>query len=103
MTATVTLSEQVSLTGTPQLELDVATAPRAADCGLATDTTELECTYTIVVDDEDTDGIAIGANKLTLNGASFSKANGDPGGVILTHAAVSADSDHKVGVAGRWC
>ena len=96
VTATVTLSEAVSLTGTPQLELDVGAAPKTADCALATDTTKLECTYTIVADDEATDGIAIGANKLTLNGASISKASGDPGGVILAHSAKSADSNHKV-------
>ena len=96
VTATVTLSEAVSLTGTPQLELDVGAAPRTADCALAADTTKLECTYTIVADDEDTDGIAIEANKLSLNGASLSKTSGDPGGVVLTHAAVAADSDHKV-------
>ena len=96
VTATVTLSEAVSLTGTPQLELDVGAAPRTADCALAADTTKLECTYTIVADDEDTDGIAIEANKLSLNGASLSKTSGDPGGVVLTHTAVAADSDHKV-------
>ena len=96
VTATVTLSEAVSLTGTPQLELDVGGTPKTADCALATDTTKLECTYTIVADDEATDGIAIGANKLTLNDASISKASGDPGGVILAHSAKSADTDHKV-------
>ena len=65
VTATVTLSEAVSLTGTPQLELDVGAAPKTADCALAADTAKLACTYTIVADDEATDGIAIGANKLT--------------------------------------
>ena len=96
VTATVTLSEAVSLTGTPQLELDVGAAPKTADCALAADTTKLACTYTIVADDEATDGIAIGANKLTLNDASISKASGDPGGVILAHGAKSADTNHKV-------
>ena len=95
VTATVTLSEAVSLTGTPRLELDVGGTPRTADCVLATDTSKLACTYTIVAED-DSDGIAIGANKLTLNGASISKASGDPGGVILAHGAKNADSDHKV-------
>ena len=96
VTATVTLSEAVSLTGTPQLELDVGATPKTADCALATDTTKLACTYTIVADDEATDGIAIGANKLSLNDASISKASGDPGGVILAHSAKTADTDHKV-------
>ena len=96
VTATVTLSEAVGLTGTPHLELDVGGKARTALCALATDTTKLECTYTIVAGETDTDGIAIGANSLSLNGAVFTKASTDPGGLVLTHDAVAANSDNKV-------
>ena len=96
VTATVTMSEAMSVSGTPQLELDVGATPKTAACSLATDTTKLACAYTVAKDDEDTDGVSIGANKLSLNGASITKASGDAGGLVLAHGAVTAQSGHKV-------
>ena len=96
VTATVTMSEAISVSGTPQLELDVGATPKTAACALATDTTKLACAYTVAKDDEDTDGVSIGANKLSLNGATITKASGDAGGLVLAHGAVTAQSGHKV-------
>ena len=50
--------------------------------------------YTVTGDDIDTDGIAIGADKLTLNGGTIK--DGADNDADLTHAAVAADSGHKV-------
>ena len=91
--ATATFSGTVTVTGTPQLELDSGGAPKLADCALATDTTKLACTYTVAEGDEDTDGIAIEANKITLNGAVITLGTD---AVTPTHDAVSVDSGHKV-------
>ena len=91
--ATATFTAAVTVTGTPQLELDIGGAPKLADCALATDTTMLLCTYTVAEGDEDTDGIAIEANKLSLNGAVITLGTD---AVTPTHAAVTDASAHKV-------
>ena len=91
--ATATFTAAVTVTGTPQLELDIGGTPKLADCAPASDTTMLVCEYTIAEGDEDTDGIAIGTNKFTLNGAVIT-LGGDA--VTPTHAAEDADSGHKV-------
>ena len=91
--ATATFSGTVTVTGTPQLELDIGGSPKLADCALATDTTKLACTYTVADGDEDTDGIAIGTNKLALNGAVITLGTD---AVTPTHTAVTDDSAHKV-------
>ena len=83
----------MSVTGTPQIELDIGGTPKLAACALASDTTMLVCTYTIAEGDEDTDGIAIGANKIALTGAVIT-LGGDA--VTPTHPAIDADSGHKV-------
>ena len=91
--ATATFSGTVTVTGTPQLELDIGGSPKLADCALATDTTMLLCTYTVADGDEDTDGIAIEANKLALNGAVITLGTD---AVTPTHAAASDASAHLV-------
>ena len=91
--ATVTFSAAVTVTGTPQLTLDIGGTNRTANYSSGDSTTLLVFTYTVAEDDEDTDGIAIAANQLTLNGgvimAGTAAAN-------LSHGALAADSGHKV-------
>ncbi len=50
--------------------------------------------YTVAVGDADIDGIAIGANKLTLNGGIINDAHGNT--ATLTHDTVANDDNHKV-------
>ena len=58
----------------------------------------MDFNYTVASGDVDTDGIFIGENKLTLNGATI--RDGDDRAADLHHEAVPADSGHKVdGVA----
>ena len=56
--------------GTPELELDVGGKAVRALYTSAPAPTELVFSYTVVEGDEDTDGIAIGADELTANGGN---------------------------------
>ena len=93
--ATVTFSEAVDITGAPQLELDFDGAPKTANCAAATNTTTMVCSYTVAENDLAPNGIAIAANKLTLNGGAIT-LNGAARTAVLTHSAVAIDSGHKV-------
>ena len=102
----VTFSESVLVTGAPQIELNIGDAARQAEYGhgpggLTVDPTAQSIAYPTVVfgytvqeSDVDSDGISIGANKITLNGGTI-KDEAD-NNVTLTHDAVAADSGHKV-------
>ena len=90
---TVTFSEHVTVTGTPQVELDFDGTAKTADYSSA-NRAAVVFSYGVAADDIDTDGIAISANKLSLNGGAIKDgANND---ATLTHDAVAADSGHKV-------
>ena len=90
---TVTFSEDVTVTGTPQLELDLGGTAKTADYS-STNGTAVVFSYTVAQDDTDNDGIAISADKLTLNdGTIQDEAEND---ATLTHTAVAADSGHRV-------
>ena len=90
---TVTFSESVVVTGAPQLEIDVGgtakTAAYASTSGAA-----VSFSYTVAEGDEDSDGIAIGANKLSLNGGTIKDAADNA--ASLTHDELAAQSNHKV-------
>ena len=63
---TVTFSEDVTVTGSPQLELTVGSSAKNAAYKSTTDS-KVVFSYTVAVGDSDADGISIGANKLSLN------------------------------------
>ena len=86
----------VTVTGTPQLELDIGGQPRQADYQPAPSLTTSHFWYRVAENDLDTNGVSIGTNKLTLSGGAITKADGTPGGVLLTHPAVPDDADQKV-------
>ena len=92
--ATVTFSEAVDITGTPQLELDFAGTAKAAACAAATNTTAMVCSYAVVVGDSAPNGIAIAANKLT--GGTIYATGSTTVSADLDHAAVPIDAGHKV-------
>ena len=95
--ATATFSEDVTVTGTPQLELDLGGAARTASY-YKTYGENVVFSYTVAVGDVDADGIAIGASKLNLNGGAIQDAAGND--ATLTHDAVAADSGHQVSAPG---
>ena len=99
--ATVTFSEKVKVTGTPQLTLTIGTKSKKADYESGSTTTKLVFAYTVAAGDTDTNGVAIAANQLALNSGTIKDLPGNAASTAtLTHTAVSAQSAHKVdGVA----
>ena len=92
--ATVSFTQEVTVTGTPQLELDFDGTPKTADCAIhATDSAKLVCRRTVAENDSAPAGIAIAANKLALNGGTI---NVGTDAVGLAHEALAANAAHKV-------
>ena len=90
---TVTFSENVTVTGSPQLEL--ATDPRNRTAAYeSAEGSGVVFSYTVAQGDWDNNGIATSANKLTLNGGSIKDAaNND---ADLSHNALATQDGHKV-------
>ena len=78
--------------GTPTLALTVGTQTRQASYVRGTGTTQLVFAYTVVAADSDTDGIAVAADALALNGGAITSVYGVP--ALLDHDAVEAQSGH---------
>ena len=97
--ATVTFSEAVTVDttgGRPGLELDFDGTAKPAAYDSGSGSTALVFTYQVAENDADPDGIAIGANRLTLNGGTISALSDTLVDAVLTHAAVSAAAAHRV-------
>ena len=102
----VTFTQRVDVTGTPQVELTVGAVPRQADYASGSGTNSLTFHYIVQgwmsggsgsdMVDADTDGIAIPANALTLNGGAIDDARDTTEAATLTHGAVAASASHKV-------
>ena len=88
----LTFSEAVTVTGASQLTLDVGGQSRTAEYSEGSATTQLLFSYTVLSGDEDTDGIAVVANSLALNGGAIRAGSTN---ATLTHADLQAE-DHKV-------
>ena len=96
---TVTFDKAIVVTGTPQLTIKVGTADRTATCalkgGTGDDAKKLVCSYTVAEGDEDTDGVSLEANKLTLPSGASIKDVSDLD-ATLTHEALAAQGMFKV-------
>ncbi len=90
---TVTFSEHVTVTGAPQLELDIGGTARSAGYD-SVDGSAAVFSYTVVEGDSDDDGIAISADKLTLNGGSIKDVADHA--ADLSHDALTAQEGHQV-------
>ena len=88
----LTFSEAVTVTGAPQLSINVGGQTRTAAYAAGSGSAKLVFSYTVAVGDEDTDGIAVVANSLARNGGTI---RAGATSATLTHAALQA-SDHKV-------
>ena len=95
VSATVTFSEVVDKTGTPQLTLAVGSDNRTATYASGTGNAPLVFTYTIQAGDNDTNGISIRANALALNSGSTIMDLAE-NNAILTHSAVSDNNSYMV-------
>ena len=91
---TVRFSETVVVTGTPQMRLRVGSRTRTASYDSGTGTVEVVFGYEVDEGEEDTDGVSIEANRLSLNGGTIEDAADNP--ADLAHEAVAAQAGHKV-------
>ena len=96
---TATFNEDIVVAGTPKLEITVGSAAKSADCARKGSSgaakKQLECTYTVLAGDADTDGISVAANKLTLpTGASIKDSSNND--ATRTYTAITTQSSHKV-------
>ena len=81
----MTLDEPVTVTGRPELTLDMGDVERSAHYQESPSTTVLTFEYIIFVSDQDEDGIAIDAGELRLNDET-----------TLSHTGLTDQPDHKV-------
>ena len=88
---TVTFSEDIATDGTPTLDLMVGEGVRAAACAQGSASTQLTCSYTVVANDFDPDGISVDADMLE---GTITDMVGNP--ATLTHEALEDDPAHKV-------
>ena len=89
----MTFSENVTVTGSPRLELAIGSSNRPAEYE-STDGSAVVFSYTVAQGDSDSDGIAVAADKLTLNGGSIKDAADND--ASLSHSALAAQSGHMV-------
>ena len=89
---TVTFSETVEVTGTPQLRLELGGGGRTADYGGGSGTAALVFVYEVDERDEDTDGVSIEAD--SLSGGTI--RDGSNNNAVLNHDGLAANSGHKV-------
>ena len=90
----VTFSETVEVEGTPQLRLRVGSRTRTAGYESGTGTAVLVFGYEVVEGDEDTDGVSVEANRLTLNGGTIKDEADNV--AELAHEAVAAQAGNQV-------
>ena len=90
----VTMSEATIVNGVPQLALDIGGSPVQANYVSGSGSNTLVFSYTILAGQNDTDGIAIAANSLTLNGGTLMDTAGNIAN--LAHGAVADNASYPV-------
>ncbi|MBR0712180.1 Ig-like domain-containing protein [Bradyrhizobium liaoningense] len=94
VSVTVTFSESVTVTGTPQLVLNIGGTPVQASYASGSGSSQLVFTYTIQAGQTDANGISLDANALSLNGGTITDAAGNA--AVLTAAAVADNASYVV-------
>ncbi|MBP6277020.1 MAG: FG-GAP repeat protein [Limnohabitans sp.] len=79
VTVTVTFSELVNVTGTPQIKLNIGGTLVTANYVSGTGSTALSFSYTILDGQTDINGLGVNANSLGLNGGTITDAAGNGG------------------------
>ena len=87
--ATVTFDEAVNVTGVPQLTLTIGTENKTANWTSGDGTASLVFGYTVVLGDEDTDGVSIDGLSGTIADAAGNAAD-------LTNATLATQASHQV-------
>ncbi|MDT7520759.1 Ig-like domain-containing protein [Rhodoferax sp. TBRC 17660] len=94
VTVTMGLSEAVTVTGTPQLGLNIGGTTVQANYASGSGTNSLTFTYTILAGQTDADGISIAADSLALNGGTILDAAGNS--ATLGHTSVANNAGYLV-------
>ena len=104
ISVSVTFGKNVTVTGTPRVELspgigpppvpDGPRTPRFASFASGSGTSTLTFRYVVAAGDLQTGGIGVAANGLELNGGTIEHQAGKT--ALLGHTAVAASADHKV-------
>ncbi|WP_181165620.1 Ig-like domain-containing protein [Mesorhizobium sp. B2-4-12] len=94
VSVTVALSESVTVTGTPQLALNIGGTTVQANYSSGSGSSSLVFTYTTQSGQTDTNGISIDANALSLNGGTIKDAAGNS--ATLTATSVTDNASYKV-------
>ncbi|MCP9799164.1 bluetail domain-containing putative surface protein, partial [Cyanobium sp. Lug-B] len=94
VTAIVTTSSAVTVSGTPQLRLNIGGVLVNASYASGSGTNSLAFTYTIQAGQKDTNGISINASSLLLNGGTITDAAGKA--VNLSFSTISGNPGYKV-------
>ena len=89
---TVTFSETVEVTGTPQLTLELGGGSRTATYGGGSGTAALVFAYEVADGESDMDGVGVEADSLS-GGTIRDGSNND---AVLDHDGLAADAGHKV-------
>ena len=86
LSVTVIFSATVTVSGTPQLALDIGGETRQADYESGSGTEQLLFSYTVAEGDVDTDGVRVPIDSLTLNGGAITAGGA---AATLTHVALT--------------
>ena len=95
---TITFSQEVDVTGTPQMKIDMDPAEwgeKTASYDSGTGTASLTFAHTVVQPNYSTQGIAVLANSLALNGGTI-KSSATQADAELSHIRLEHNADHKV-------
>ncbi|MBK6739427.1 MAG: hypothetical protein IPG64_17020 [Haliea sp.] len=93
MTFSVTMSEDVTVTGNPTLSVNIGGLQRLATFDSVSGNV-MTFKYTVVNADFDHNGVQIDADNLALAGGTIKDLDGNA--ATLTHAAVGADTNYRV-------
>ncbi|MCY3634511.1 MAG: SwmB domain-containing protein [bacterium] len=98
ISVTLTFSEAVDVVGTPRLKIDMdpaAWGEKLASYASGSGTASLTFTHTVVEPNYSTQGIAVLADSLALNGGTISDVSSQTD-ADLSHTGLAHDADHKV-------
>ena len=91
---TVTFGEVVNVAGTPQLGLRVGSLTRSASYSGGAGTAALAFSYTVVEDDEDTDGLSVEVDSLSVGHGAIE--DGSDNAAELNHAGLPDQAGQRV-------
>ncbi|MEI8032486.1 MAG: hypothetical protein WCH05_03980 [Chlorobiaceae bacterium] len=100
VTATVTFSKAVTVTGTPTLAFNIGGTSKSADYESGSGTATLTFTYILENKLVTTDGISVSENSLALNGGAIKDTASNE--ATITHAVMAANAHYQVLTIGGW-